>query len=66
MESEYDEFGNFIGELPPEVDADSLPGDDDADGGVAWDEDDGAYDGAQDHPARPLPIRSMSSCSKLY
>lgn len=48
MDAEYDEFGNFIGELPPDVDSASLPGEgagDVDDAGWGEDEDGGARDG---------------------
>lgn len=47
MDAEYDEFGNFIGELPPEGESDSLPGDvGDEAAGWAEEEDAGGDNGA--------------------
>ena len=37
MESEYDEFGNYVGELPPEADSDSVA-DDEEDVREGWEE----------------------------
>ena len=59
MDAEYDEFGNFIGELPPEGESDSLPGDV-GDEAAGWAEEE---DAAGDNGA--CIIRSIGSATTL-